>query len=519
MTMSSLKRWTVQLHLYLGSALCALFVVWFVSGVVMMYHGYPGLTAAERFAAMPALDCARCVVPPAEAVRLAGLPAGARQLRLGMYGSRPVWRIADDAGRWHAAYADRAEPLHPLTPRASEALAAAFVGPGARGATFAGTLDDADQWTLTRSVRDQMPLHRVDVLDPAGVRVYIAPASAEVVSASTRRERLWSWLGAIPHWIYPTVLRRHAETWAWLVIGLSGLGTLMSLAGLAIGAWQWRWRRRERPDGRVPSRTPYRDRMMRWHHGLGLGFGAVACTWVFSGLMSMNPGDWSPGGSPTADQRRQWSGGPVVLESLTVAPAVAWQAMRDAGRMPRELRPLRLGGTHFWSGSESPHRAVRVRATPLAATAAPPAWAPPAVDSLWPTTALVERTRALLPAAHLVEATVLTTYDAYYRDPERQRPLPVVRVVFDDPERSWLYLDPQSGEIAQRHVWRSRLERWLYDGLHTFDFAWLVSRRPLWDVLLVFLSLGGVLLSATGVVLSWRYARALGTGQRRYRRR
>jgi hypothetical protein len=513
---TTLKRWTLLIHLYLGAGLCALFVAWFVSGVVMMYEGYPGLTVAERFAALPALDCARCRITPAEAVRIAGLPPGDHPMRLGMWLDRPVWRVADHHGRWRAVHADTAAAMLPLTPAASEALALHFAGPEARAARYHGTLEDADQWTLTRTVRNQMPLHRIDVLDDAGTRVYIAPGSAEVVSASTRRERLLSWFGAIPHWIYPTMLRRHAEAWSRLVIVVSGLGTIMSVAGLAIGIWQFRWRRQRRRDGTPAALSPYRDFMMRWHHLLGLGFGVFVCTWVFSGLMSMNPGDWSPGSSPTAAQRLAWSGGALVTDSVTVPAADAWQAMRAAGWSPRELRPVRHAGVQLWLGQTSVDRTVRIVAQMPSTYAG---MGTLRVDSLWSVDTLVARARAVLPHASLVSAQLLTEYDDYYRDPDRVRPLPVVRVMFDDPERTWLYLDPRTGEIAQRRERRSRLERWLYSGLHDLDFAWLAYRRPLWDAVMIFLSAGGVLLSVTGVVLSWRFARALSTGQRRFRKR
>jgi hypothetical protein len=517
MRLTLLKRWTLRVHLYLGTVLCALFAVWFVSGVVMMYQSYPGLTTAERFAAMLPLDCRDCVVTPAQAIRAAGLPRGDYAMRLGMYRTRPVWRVADARNRWRAVYADRAAPVTALSPAASVQLALAYAGPRAQVAHYHGTLQDADQWTLTRTVRDQMPLHRVDVRDGLGTRVYISPTSAEVVSASTRRERILSWFGAIPHWIYPSMLRRHAEAWTWLVIALSGLGTIMSVSGLAVGMWQFRWRRRLGRDGTAAARTPYREAMMRWHHLLGLGFGGFACTWVFSGLMSMNPGDWSPGTNPSAAQRRGWSGGDVALDSVTVAPSTAWQAFRAVGRVPREMRVTRVAGTDYWTASDSPTRVARVPAR--APTAHATVGGTLTVDSVWSVEALVSQARAALPGAHLTAATLLSDYDDYYRDQARQRPLPVVRVKFDDPALTWLYLDPRSGEIAQRRDRRSRLERWLYNGLHELDFAWLMYRRPLWDVVLIGLSAGGVLLSLTGVVLAWRYARALGTGQRHLRRR
>ena len=42
------KRWLYLVHRWAGVVLCAFFAMWFVSGVVMMYVGYPKLTATER---------------------------------------------------------------------------------------------------------------------------------------------------------------------------------------------------------------------------------------------------------------------------------------------------------------------------------------------------------------------------------------------------------------------------------------------------------------------------------------
>ena len=40
--------------------------------------------------------------------------------------------------------------------------------------------------------------------------------------------------------------------------------------------------------------------------------------------------------------------------------------------------------------------------------------------------------------------------------------------------------------------------------LHSWDWLPLLERRPLWDVLLIVLSLGGAVMSVTGVVIGWR---------------
>ena len=57
------KRLTYLVHRWTGVAGCLLMVLWFISGVVMLYVGYPKLTPWERLGALPALNPATCCVP------------------------------------------------------------------------------------------------------------------------------------------------------------------------------------------------------------------------------------------------------------------------------------------------------------------------------------------------------------------------------------------------------------------------------------------------------------------------
>ena len=54
---------------------------------------------------------------------------------------------------------------------------------------------------------------------------------------------------------------------------------------------------------------------------------------------------------------------------------------------------------------------------------------------------------------------------------------------------------------------RSRVNRWLYHGLHSIDLPWLYRNRPAWDIAVLTLMLGGVALSVTSVVIGWRRLR------------
>jgi hypothetical protein len=113
---------------------------------------------------------------------------------------------------------------------------------------------------------------------------------------------------------------------------------------------------------------------------------------------------------------------------------------------------------------------------------------------------MLESARGAMQGVSVRDAVWLTVYDAYYYDRARALPLPVLRVRYDDPQQTWLYLDAGRGSIVRREERLSRVNRWLYHGLHSLDFPILYNRRPLWDIVVIALSLGGLVVSATTLV-------------------
>ncbi len=513
------KRWIVLTHTYLGVAFALLFVMWFASGIVLAYSPFPSLSADDRLRFAPALDCASCRVSEAEAKALLGIQTArvGDASALGMLGTRPVWRIVDDRLRWHAVFADIASVVPMVDSTTGSAIALGFARsrrpdlPATVRASYVSRLTEPDQWTLEQPMPSQLPMLRYDLNDDDGTRVYISQAGAEVVTLSVRHERALAYLGAIPHWIYPTLLRRHVRAWSGFVILLSALGTLMSIAGLTIGIWQWRWRARARrtSEGRPRPRSPYREFVMRWHHLLGLVFGLCVCSWVFSGLMSMNPGEWSPGSTPDTALRERWSGDGGALATAHVTAIDAWRVMIGAGDVPHTMQLDRIGGHAFWVGQSAGSRGVLIDAD------APGAGVTDLTES-----ALIANAVRCLDGAQLIDVALLKDGDDYFRQtPEHHLDAPVLRLRFADTPSTWLYVDPAIGALKATFASRSRLERWLYSGLHDFDFRWLLSHRPLWDVVVVGLSIGGLLGSLSGAVLAIRWLRDFRRLAPRYRRR
>ena len=111
--------------------------------------------------------------------------------------------------------------------------------------------------------------------------------------------------------------------------------------------------------------------------------------------------------------------------------------------------------------------------------------------------------RAAAPAP-IADLAWLDGDDGYYRSRDAPRPLPVLRIRSGDDDGTWIYLDPRTGSIVQVLRRPDRVNRWLYHGLHSLDAAWLWHRRPLWDVTVIGLSLGGLALALSSATPGWR---------------
>jgi hypothetical protein len=172
-------------------------------------------------------------------------------------------------------------------------------------------------------------------------------------------------------------------------------------------------------------------------------------------------------------------------------PYFAVHAMADAGVAERERLhrpyPVELGA----SGSP-----LLVHAAKLEARREP-----------FDPETLVRRLRDATGNVAIESHELLTEYDDYYYSRGGQAPLPVLRVKFSDPASTWYYVDPRAGRVVARTHRYGRLERWLFNGLHSLDFAFWYDRRPLWDIGVILLSLGALATSVIGMWLGFRRLR------------
>jgi hypothetical protein len=504
--MTAWWRAIVFSHRWLGIAGWLVFIMWFATGIVMMYARMPAFSRAERLATLAPLDLSDARLSPSDALRSRHIVEPERVV-VAMLTGRPVYRVLAH-GTWTTVFADDGEALGRLSP--GQALdEVRRIAPQTPTIRYDARITEPDQWTLEDGAA--LPLHRVALGDADDRVFYLAERTGEIVGKTTRRERWLAYAGAVPHWLYFTPLRRHRDVWAESIIWMSAAGSVMCVLGLVWGVFCGITSpyRHPQPGGSVgaPSAAPalgwkrgtrvgvtYRG-CMRWHHYAGLTFGMVTFTWFFSGLLSMDPLDWHAATAPTPSQRDALSGGPlrldrVALDDLRRAEELAPRARlsggsQDPGASPRGAREIEIG--QFLG---EPRLIVDGRAGA-------------AIDR----DRLLRAARDAIPGSAVTGVASLDGYDAYYYDRGHELPLPVLRVQYADPRATWLYLDPNRGIILRKEERSSRVNRWLYHGLHSFDFPFLYNRRPLWDIVVILFIVGGMTSAVTSAAPAWRRLR------------
>ena len=311
---------------------------------------------------------------------------------------------------------------------------------------------------------------------------------------TTRASRALAWVSAIPHWLYFTPLRVRQTLWTNTILWTARLGCVLAILGITLRILQFSFSRPFRWS-RIGSYIPYTG-WMRWHHITGLAFGVLALTWVFSGLLSIEPFGWASGpGLSTGELRRALIGGPLEASAFPPIDSDAWDALLP-GRSIKEITYRRILGEPYFmvlSTSAEAQGPVLVSAETLEVREEPFA-----VD------ALMGRVRETYPDVPILEARLLEEYDSYHYSRDQQAPLPILRVKFDDPDEIWLYIDPRSGQLSTSLHRLDRVERWIYHGFHSLDFGFWYYNRPFWDIGVIVLSLGGLATSAIGLFVGTR---------------
>jgi uncharacterized iron-regulated membrane protein len=471
-----LKRWLYLTHRWVGIVTCLLFAMWFVSGLVMLYVPFPELKQSEWLAGQAPIAWSKVAIGPQQVVSGEG---DVRSLALEMQGDAPVWRVAE----WDGSSASYSAVNGARIAQVGKAEASRIASLFGRAPATGAELIYNDQWSVPGNFNRDRPLWKVSLGGEGGKVLYVSSRSGAVVLDTNERERFWNWLGSVPHWLYPRVLREFPEAWRQVVMWVSGPCIIGALAGLLIGILRIRPGRHRFSKNRV---TPYRG-WMKWHHVAGLVGGVFLATWIFSGWLSVDPGRFFDRGGVGDAERQVYAGNaPIAQTDLKRLAVLAPDARRvefarGAGQAFIRIEALEGGDRNLDPATLKPfssdQRAIRARAA------------------------------RLIPGGRIASITVLTEPDAYWYSVDDEVPLPVLRIKFDDRARTWAHIDPVTGELLGSIDARGRVYRWLYDGLHRLDFGPLLNHPPARQWMIWLLSLAGLVISISSIWIGWRRLR------------
>ena len=475
-----MKKWLFIVHRWIGIFTCLLFAIWFLSGLVMVYVPFPQLERAEELASLPEITYDQVRIQPDDAARKVATDSP-QLLRLEMQGDQPVWRVETWEGEERVVSASSGVTIESVDGAEASRLASVF---GNAPALQVEALE-RDQWTVPGRFDGHRPLWKV-TLAGAGERVlYVSSRTGAVVLDTSARERFWNWIGSVPHWIYPTVLRQEPEAWRQVVMWTSGVCILGAITGAWIGILRVRLGRRRFEDGRA---IPYRG-SMAWHHIAGLVGGVTLISWILSGWLSVDPFHFfaSPG-IRLADEQG--------YAGFAKPPEIDWVAVGALARGSRRIELLWVAGVPLLL-VYSPTRPRLV----LNATTLVPAF--PLGREFLPAAG------RLVPGAHVASVETLTQPDVYWYEARGKPALPVVRLRFDDPAGTWVHLDANSGQVLGTMDRRARAYRWAFDLLHKWDLNFLTRQPALRETLLWMLSTIGLVTSFTGIWIGWKRLRIM----------
>lgn len=474
---AAVKRSLIFVHRWLGVALSILFTLWFVSGIVLMYWGFPEVTTNDRLSRSPRLTEQQIKIAVEVAAATIGEEPGT-QIELTTFDGRPVYRFSGPRGDGRTGAKPDCGALPPTL---------VFADDGSQpGSVDAGTVDRAaavwtaraladvtkvsitevDQWTVAGGLRNMRPLFKYSW--PDGEQVYVNGATAEVVQYTTTASRFWAYLGAIPHWLYFTPLRQHQERWFATVVWSSLMGTIAALIGVIVAIWMYSPKKRYRQAG-APTSIPYR-RWKRWHTIAGLLFGVATTTWAFSGLLSMGPFplvDWfteltvpvaaNVSAAAQAGRGRRSAGAPRIEEALRgQRPPLLAYAAKPVSEAIGSIPDFEVKQVQYTSFGGEP---VYIAADDHGGTRVVPVHGVPARQ--FDAARVMAMVREAL-GSDLSELRVMNEYDAYYIDRRGDRPLPVIYARLSDPVGTRYYIDLATARVVGTYSRRGWINRWLY---------------------------------------------------------
>ena len=470
-------------HRISGTLIALFFLMWFVTGLVLLYHPFPRVSAEALNAHLEQLPDE---LPSLDSIRQR---AGGeiRKLHIYQYQGQTLLEVST-ADTSLLLSADPSETVRPITFASVEQTAQRwFEAPIVR----VDTLHQRAQWVLFTKYDRMLPIYRFYFDDPEQHELFISGQNGQVQQLTTRSSRLWAWVGAIPHKLYIPALRCRLELWMNTFAVGGALCFLAALSGLFVSLYVlYKQYRRHHT-----WKSPYHKRWYHLHHVWGLVFSIVVIAWGISGYFSMQRiPQWliNTQGEYIFNASRLWGKKPLPMDAYRLDYRTLKQRYPDLKEVTwghfREIPAYEViaGNRTFWIDASTTEG-----------------------KELWiPEETVAAGIRAVHGEEVRFQLETMEQYDNYYLSRSMDLPLPVYRITVEDANRSRYYVSPQTGYV--RYLNKNKVvKKWLFQGIHYLHTAWFMEHPVVWQICLWICCLGGAFVCLTGSWLGFLYVKRI----------
>lgn len=453
------------------------FVVWCLSGIILMFDGFPHASRKDRFLHLQTFQPADF-----DSLKTPNFK-GKGTLMLEICDGKPVYRMKKGM-RAETVY--DAQTLKPID-RFSEAEAVRQSSSYCRSTVEKVTLtNELDQWIPWPYYKPLLPFYKCYLAGADHSVVYVSTKTGAIIQHTTRKERWAARLGAIPHWAYFSFLRQRTGAWETVIVVLSIIGLLVSISGIVAGFIRLKKKK---------GITPYKRFWYKWHHLSGFFFGLFLCTFILSGMISVtNVPDWLVFVKSAQKEKIKWT--QKTTDKLdAVTPKEIYQALEQKeGIRKIEWRHIfdRLQFWVYYNNYRVPVAYFNKQGN---------------VEKVKPYSLKeVEKMAKQALIKHDFKVSIQSEYDSYYASSGMLfLPKPVYKIERNDAAQTWLFIDPKTGDNVKTIDRNYRARRWLYRALHTFNFPVLQNIAWLRKSILFVLCLTCLAISLTGFMLSFKF--------------
>lgn len=475
-----LRRIFYSSHRLLGLLICLFLSMWFITGLVLIYHPYPGVDNEQRASKLETIPYDSSLVDIQDVIGSIPQEEKIKSVKLNRLERQTIFRIQTNEN-YYMLSADSLKQPSTITHSTVQSVAQ----PWSDGSIQRiDTVYKRDVWVMFNRYIKELPLYKVYFDDPEKHELYISSRTGEVQQFTNRKERIGSYFGFIPHKLYIPALRGDSKRWAQTFTILSIIALIVGITGVYVGidAYVRQYRRTKK------ATSPFRKKAYVWHHVFGIVFGLLLITWSISGALSIKKiPQWIMKIHHPISSAIQ--GKPVAFDHYLLD----YRTILAEGKQVKEIE---------WSYFQGkPVYTVNMDNQTLSLDASTDE-----IKALYLEPSDIEKViqKNHGDIAHKIE--LIHAYENYYLPWRKELPLPVYKVSVLDEDHSLYYINPTDG--ACKYVGDNRKARkWLFNGLHYFHIQWLMERPALWTIVIWTTVVGCTVVCLTGVWISGRYLR------------